>query len=308
MFTIKRIALFVFVIFAAASMQAQELRCNVQVNAQKIAGLDQRVFQRMQQQMNEFMNNRAWTQDAFGPDERIECALLIFLESNPAQDVFKATITVQSSRPVHNSSYNTPLINFRDMDFRFTYTENMPIDFNVLQYNTNLASVLAYYAYFFIAMDYESMSKGGGAKYFTFMENILNQIPANNPESEGWNAFDRNPVSGNRNRYNIITSLQNPRFSVFKEAMTMYHLNGLDLFYEKPKEARAGITAAMEKLLGVFSDNPNNALITIFMQTKGEELINIYSQAEQAEKIKIIPILKKLDPANAARYDKIIKG
>ena len=303
-----RVAFFTVTFFLSAIGFGQELRCNVQVNAQKISGLDQRVFQRMQQSINEFMNNRAWTQDPFAAEERIECSILILLESNPAQDVFKGSITAQSSRPIFNSAYNSPLINFRDLDFKFTYTENTPIDFNALQYNSNLASVLSYYAYLFIALDYESMSKGGGTKYFTIMENILNQIPANGPESEGWNAFDRNPVSGNKNRYNIVTSLQNPRFSVFKDAMTEYHLKGLDIMYEKPKEARAAITGAMEKLLSVFADNPNNPLITVFMQTKSEELINIFSQAEQGERVKIIPILRKLDPSNAVKYDRIIKG
>jgi hypothetical protein len=152
------------------------------------------------------------------------------------------------------------------------------------------------------------MGKGGGAKYFTIMESILNQIPANGPESKGWNAFDRNPVSGNRNRFNLITDLQNPRFSVFKDALTDYHLKGLDIMYEKPKEGRIAILGSLENLLKVFADNPNNPLITIFMQTKSEELINVFSQSEQAEKVKAVTVCKRLDPTNAMKYDRIIKG
>ena len=303
-----RIGLFIFSLFFSVFVRAQELRCVVQVNSQKISGLDQRVFQRMQQSITEFVNNRSWTQDAFAPDEKIECSLLILLESNPAQDVFKGSITVQSSRPVFNSSYNTPLVNFRDLDFKFTYTENTPIDYNAFQYTSNLSAVLSFYAYLFIALDYESMGKAGGTKYFATMESILNQIPANGPESEGWNSFDRNPVSGNKNRYNLITSIQNPKFSVFKDAMTDYHLKGLDIMYEKPKEGRTAILTAMENLLKVFEMNPNNPLITIFMQTKSEELINIFSQAEQSERVRAVNVFKKLDPTNALKYDKIIKG
>jgi hypothetical protein len=297
-----------FSLLSVFHLSAQELRCDIQVNAQKISGLDQRVFQRMQQSINDFMNNRAWTQDPFAANEKIECSLLILLESNPAQDVFEGSITVQSTRPVFSSGYNSPMINFRDLDFKFTYTENTPIDFNAFQYISNLSSVLSYYAYLFIALDYESMGKGGGAKYFTIMESILNQIPANGPESKGWNAFDRNPVSGNRNRFNLITDLQNPRFSVFKDALTDYHLKGLDIMYEKPKEGRIAILGALENLLKVFADNPNNPLITIFMQTKSEELINVFSQSEQAEKVKAVTVCKRLDPTNAMKYDRIIKG
>jgi hypothetical protein len=303
-----RFVILLFSFFSSLSIQAQELRCDIQVNAQKISGLDQRVFQRMQQSINDFMNNRAWTQDPFTANEKIECSLLILLESNPAQDVFEGSITVQSTRPVFNSTYNSPMVNFRDLDFKFTYTENTPIDFNAFQYISNLSSVLSYYAYLFIALDYESMGKGGGAKYFTIMESILNQIPANGPESKGWNAFDRNPVSGNRNRFNLITDLQNPRFSVFKDALTDYHLKGLDIMYEKPKEGRIAILGALENLLKVFADNPNNPLITIFMQTKSEELINVFSQSEQAEKVKAVTVCKRLDPTNAMKYDRIIKG
>jgi hypothetical protein len=283
---------------------AQELNCKVQVNAQKIAGLDQNVFKRLEQSINEFMNNQAFTQDVFTPQERIECGLTILFESNPSQDVFSATIIASSSRPVFNSTYNSPLINLQDRDFDFTYTENTPIIFNINQFTSNLSSVLAYYAYLFIALDYESMGKGNGAKYFQALETILNQVP---PGLNGWNR-DGGAVGGNRNRFNMINSFQNPRFDPFKEAYTNIHLNALDIMYDKPDKARQTIIASLESLVKAFRDFPNNVLITVFMQTKREEFINIFSASTQGEKVKVVGLLKQLDPPNAPMYDRIIKG
>jgi len=286
---------------------AQELKCNVQINSQKISGLDKRVFERLQQSVNEFMNNQAFTQDVFAPEERIECSLYIILESNPSQDVFKGSITAQSSRPVFNSSYNTPLLNVRDLDFTFTYTENTPIVFNINQYNSNLSSVLAYYAYLFIALDYESMGKNNGMKYFTILETILNQIPGD-AYSGGWTQLGGNAINGDKNRYFMVTSFQNTRYSVMKTTYTDMHLNGLDLMYDKPDKAKQTILNSLQELAKIFKDNPNNVLITVFMQTKSQEFINIFSDASQGDKVKAVMLLKQLDPPNALKYDKILKG
>lgn len=283
---------------------AQELNCKIQVNAQKIAGLDQNVFKRLEQGITEFMNSQAFTQDVFAPQERIECGLTILLESNPSQDVFNATIIASSSRPVFNSSYNTPLLNLQDKQFAFTYTENTPIIFNINQFNSNLSSVLAYYAYLFIALDYESMGKGNGAKYFQALETILNQVPVG---TLGWNR-DGGAVGGERNRFFMINSFQNPRFSGMKDAYTDIHLNGLDLMYDKPDKARQNIMSSLENLQKTFKDFPNNVLITVFMQTKREEFISLFSGAPQGEKVKATALLKQLDPPNAPMYDRIIRG
>lgn len=287
---------------------AQELNCNVQVIASKISGVDQSVFKRLQESISNFVNNRAWTTDNFAPTEKIDCSLYIILDGNPSQDYYTANVTVQASRPVFNSTYNSPLINFKDASFNFTYTQNTPLEFNLNQFSSNLTSILAYYSYFFLALDYESMGKGGGAIFVTNMNSILTQAPTTGTDAKGWSMFDANPVTGNRNRYQIVSSLQNARYDVFMNAYSEYHLEGMDKMYDKPIEARQTILGVLEKLSKVFKDNPNNVLITLFMQTKSDELINIFSGAEQAEKIKAITLLKQIDPSNAPKYDKIIKG
>lgn len=303
----KYIAVFI-ILLTFTSSDAQELKCQVQINAQKINGVDQRVFQSMQTAVNEFMNTRVWTQDVFSPEEKIDCNFFVNLETNPSQDVYTATITVQSSRPSYNSTYNSPVLNFKDADFVFTYTENTPLEFNVNQYNSNLTSVLGYYAYLIIALDYETMSKGGGAKYFTTVETITNLVPQNASDAKGWKPFDGGAISGNRNRYNIINSLQGGKYEGFKQALYEYHFKGMDNFYENPTAARQSVLNALDKLDKTFRDNPNNVLITLLMQAKSDELIGIFSGAEQGDKIKAVTVLKRIDPSNASKYDKIIRG
>jgi hypothetical protein len=223
-------------------------------------------------------------------------------------DIYSGSITIQSSRPIFNSSYTSPILNFRDQDFIFTYSPNTPLDFNVTQYNSNLTSVLAYYAYLIIGLDYETMSKGGGAKYLGMADQITNLIPSTAADAKGWKAFDASPVSGDRNRYYIINSLLGGKYEGFKQALYDYHYLGLDNFYDRPEAARANVLNALEKLDKAFKDNNSNVLIILFMQAKSDELVGIFSGAEQAEKLKAVTYLKHLDPVNGTKYDKILKG
>lgn len=308
---LRSLSLFVSLLLATAYVSAQELRCTVQINSQKVMGqpgVDAATFPALQNSITEFMNQRAWTQDAFSPDERIECALYITIDGIVSQDQYSGTITIQSSRPGYNSSYNSPLLNFRDLDFVFTYALNTPLDFNVNQYQNNLSSVLGYYAYLLIGMDYATMSKGGGDKYFAMAEQVTNQVPTTASDAKGWKAFDSNPLTQGKNRYNIISSLMGGKFEAYKQALYQYHIQGIDLFYDDPSTARANIADALDKIDKAFKDNANNVLIILFLQAKGDELVGIFAGADQSEKMKIVNLLKHLDPANGTKYDKILKS
>jgi hypothetical protein len=298
--------LFAFV--PTAYTAAQELHCTVDINTQKISGVDPSTFSALKNAITEFMNQRAWTQDAFAPEERIECAMYITLEGIVAQDQYTGTITIQSSRPGYNSTYNSPILNFRDLDFIFTYAANTPIDFNINQYQSNLTSVLGYYAYLMIGFDYTTMSKNGGDKYFTIAEQITNQVPSTAPDAKGWKPFDSNPLTQGKNRYNIISSLMGGKFEGYKQALYEYHFQGIDLFYDDPSTARANISDALEKIDKAFKDNANNILLILFLQAKGDEIVGIFAGAEQSEKTKVVNMLKRLDPANGPKYDKILKS
>jgi hypothetical protein len=282
---------------------AQELKCQLTVNAQKITGVDPSVFQTMQTALTEFMNAKSWTNDQFSPEERIECSMFINIESSSAQDVYNASITIQLSRPVFNSSYNSPLFNFIDKDCIITYAQNQPLDFNVNQYASNLTSILGFYAYTLIGLDYESLSKGGGAKYFAQAEQIMNNVPTNAPDSKGWKPFD-----SQRNRYWLINNLQASKYESFKQALYEYHYLGMDNFYDKPAVARLNVMNALDKLDKIARDNPNCMLLAIFFQAKSDEVVNVFSGADMSEKSKALTVLRRADPSNSTKYDKLVKN
>ncbi len=298
----KAIALIIGLL-AAGWSNAQELRCQITVNTQKVTGVDPSVFKTMETTLTEFMNNKSWTNDQFGIEEKIECQLNLNLEATDAQDVYKAKLTIQSSRPVFNSSYNSPMFNFIDNDCIITYAQNQPLDFNTTQYNSNLTSILGFYAYVLIGLDYESLTKGGGVKYFTLAEQIMNNVPTNAADSKGWKPFD-----GQRNRYWLINNLMASKYDLFKQALYEYSYAGMDNFYDKPALARQNIMSALDKLDRIAKDNPNTILLAIFFQAKSDELVNVFSGADMSEKAKALAVLRRCDPSNSTKYDKLVKN
>jgi hypothetical protein len=296
---------FFLLIGLSFSASAQELRCDIKVNAQRMTGVDPAVFTSMQTALNDFMNNKVWTTDQFSIEERIECSMFIQIEKAVEQDVYQAKVTIQSARPVYNSTYNSPMFNFVDNEWIITYAQNQPLEFNTTQYNSNLTSLLGFYAYVLIGLDYESMSKGGGTKYFTMAEQVMNNVPANNPDTKSWTPFFG---SANRNRYSLINSLMGSKYAGFKEAIYQYHFNGMDNFYDRPALARQNILNALDKLDKIARDNPNNILLSVFFQAKSDELVNVFSGADGTEKSKAMIVLKRVDPSNSTKYDKLIKS
>lgn len=290
-------------LFLSIAANAQELKCQVTVNAQKVQGVDPSVFTTLQNALNEFMNTRAWTTDVFSPEEKIECSVYIFIDGSTAQDVYNAKITVQSSRPVFNSSYSSPMFNFVDNDCIITYAQNQALDFGVQAYNSNITSIMGFYAYLLIGMDYESFGKGGGAKYFALAEQILNNVPTNAPDAKGWRPFD-----GQRNRYWLINNLQASKYELFKQVLWDYHYTGMDNFYEKPVLARQNVMNALDKLDRIAKDNPNGILLAVFFQAKSDELVGVFSGGDMTEKAKALAYLRRIDPANSTKYDKLVKN
>ncbi|HET6992454.1 MAG TPA: DUF4835 family protein, partial [Bacteroidia bacterium] len=143
---------------------AQELNCQVQVVSPQIQGTTQkRIFESLQKAIFEFMNNTKWTNDIFAPEERINCALLMNITENPSTDQYKATLQIISKRPVYKSGYeDCNLLNYSDPDIQFGYIEFQPLEFSISQHLNNLTSILAYYSYVILALDYDSYSMLGG--------------------------------------------------------------------------------------------------------------------------------------------------
>lgn len=291
-------------LFMAAG--AQELQARLTVVANRVSTkVDKKVFQTLQTALTTFLNNRKWTPDAYQAHEKIKCNFQINIDQELGQNVYKATLTVQAARPVYNSTYESPLLNFQDADIAFRYTEFQPIEFNEnrVQGNdplvANLTAILAYYVNIIIGLDYDSFSPRGGDPYFQKALAIVNNAPEGRDIS-GWKTFD-----GIRNRFRLIENLTDPRFALVHDALYSYYRSGLDLFYENEDEARTGIFNALNFLGTLNSENPNLMIMPVFFQGKSNELARIFSKAQPDVKGRARELLVRLDITNANVYKEL---
>ncbi len=296
--------LFLFLSIHVSSASAQELKCNVQVVSSQIQGTNRQIFQTLQNAIYEFMNTMVWTNHVYQPNERIECNILINLTEQISADEFRGSIQVQSNRPVYNSSYNTVLLNYRDNNFHIRYVEFEPLEFNPTTHISNLTSVLAYYAYIIIGMDYDTFSYNGGDEYFSIAENIVTNAQ-NAPES-GWKPFD---AKSNRNRYWLVTNILDADYEPLREFYYRYHRQGLDVMNKEVNQGREEITESLDLLQEVFREKPDPFMhyLQVVMDAKGDEIIKVYSEANPEEKSRAVTILSEIDPSNATKYQAINK-
>ncbi len=277
---------------------SQELNCQVQVVSQQIQGTEKRVFDVLETAIFEFMNNRKWTNDAFKIEERIDCSILINLTDRLAVDEFKGTIKIQSRRPIFKTSYNSVLLNYNDVDFQFKYLESQALDFNETTFTSNLTSVLAYYAYVIIGLDYDSYELNGGTTYLQKALAIVNN--AQSAGEKGWKAFD-----SNKNRYWYINNMMDASFISMRECTYNYHRKGLDVMVDNKEAGRAVIAESLQSLRAVHQIKPLSFSMQVFFNAKSEEVINIFSGAFTDEKAKIVSLLNEIDPTNSIKYTKI---
>lgn len=293
------------ILLASGAVKSQELYCNVQVSAQKIQGSNREIFQSMQRDIYEFMNSMVWTDNLFSFSERIECNLLINLDEQLSADEFRGTIQVQLSRPVFNTTYESTILNFIDNNFQFKYVEFQPLEFSPNSHTSNLVSVLAYYAYLFIGMDFDTYSQGGGTPYFQIAEKIVTN--AQNAPEQGWKPYDG---SRNRNRYWLVKNVLDNNYSGARQFMYLYHLRGLDLMESDMTLARSEIFESLRRLQELYRQRPDPFMyyLTIILDAKADEIVNIFSRAFPEEKNRVVQILTEIDPANETKYQKILSA
>jgi len=280
---------------------SQELDCNVRVNSRQVEGTDKRVFEALQKSIHEFMNNTSFTNYQYKVGERIECTMLFTINTWNRPDEFSGKLNIVLERPVFGTSYKTPLFNWVDKDIQFDYVEQQPIEFNENSYTSNLASLLGYYAYLMIGMDFDSFKKFGGTPFFEKANNIMNL--AQNSGRRGWKSFE-----SRKNRYWLIENYLNNSYAGVREASYLYHRQGLDKMQDNLEMGRSKITEALELLQKVNQQRPNLFILKLFVETKSDELINIYKEASSMQKNKAVNILKELDPANSSSYDQIMQN
>lgn len=280
---------------------SQDINCKVQVIIPQIQNADKQIYQEMEKAIFEFINNTKWTNDIIQINERIECNLIINIKEQIGVDEFKATAQIQSTRPVFNSSYNSTLLNYMDEDWQFKYILNQPLEFNENENRSNLTSLLAYYVYVMIGLDYDSFSLLGGTNYFQKARQIVNNAQASG--GKGWKAFD-----GTRNRFILIDNLLDNSFKPIRESYYAYHRLGMDIMSQNVENGREEIKGLLTNLQKVARAKPNSMLLNLFFSAKNEELIGLFSGALPNEKQAIIQILTEIDPGNSNKYQQISRN
>ncbi len=292
----------------AIAVNGQELQAKVSVLTQQIGTtVDKKIFTTLQSQLTNFLNSRKWTNDAFQPQEKIQCNFLLNITSALENNVYKATLTVQAARPVYKSAYQSVLFNYQDADVLFKYLEFQPIEFNENRVGgtdpltSNLTAIFAFYTNFILGLDYDSFSPKGGEDFFKKAQNIVNNSPEDR-QLTGWKAFD-----GTRNRYWLAENMMNNRYNIIHDIVYNYFRTGLDNLYEEDETARSSILEVLQQLQDFNQQNPNTMFSQIFVQGKSQEYIGIFKKATPPTRSEAIEVLARIDVPNAATYKTSLK-
>lgn len=283
--------------FAITFMQAQELNCIVKVNAEQVAVSNNQVFKTLEKSLTDFINKTNWTSQVYQQNEKINCSMFINVTSYDSQN-FTASIQVQSSRPVFNSTYSTPVFNYNDKDFNFSYTEFQNLNFNPATFDSNLVSVIAFYSYIIIGMDADTFSSKGGTSSFETAQEITSVAQAGG--YKGWAQGD-----GNQNRFHLINSLLSNTFSPFREAMFHYHMLGLDNMSKDIKLAKTEIKTAIKMFSKIHSVRPNAFLTRVFFDAKSDEIVSIFSGGPSVTIDDLVENLNRVSPTNSTKWVEI---
>lgn len=296
----KSLAVVAAVVLGCISANAQELRCTVEVNADKVEGTSKSVFETLQQSISDYFNENRFTTASFSPNERIECRFFLTVNEYDGSRI-KGDIQVQLSRPVYNSTYTTTLLNFRDTKVEFDYREGDPLVYNETTFDSNLTALLNYYALLFLAIDFDSFSPQGGQPFFDRAATIVQM--AQSSGEIGWRAFE-----DNKNRSAVLSSYTDANMSGVRKLLYEYHRKGLDEMVTSPDKGRANITENLKEIERVYKVAPMSVALSIFRDSKLDELVNIYSKAPDSERNAAYEILQPIFPTETERLDKIKKG
>ncbi|HEY4209684.1 MAG TPA: DUF4835 family protein [Puia sp.] len=286
-----------------SGVHAQELDAKVTVLATRVpSSVDHKIFQTLQGAIFNFLNNRKWSNESFQANEKISCNFLINISSAGDNNTYQANLTVQAGRPVFNSSYQSPLINYNDESFTFRYVEYQPLDFNENRvqgsepYAANLTAELAFYVDIILGLNFDSFTLRGGDPYFQKALNIVNNAP-DSRDISGWKPFD-----GVRNRYWLVENLTNSKYTLVHDAFYSYYRSGLDQMYDKEAEGRTAVLNTLNMLNTVNTENPNTMVMQFFFQGKSGEISKIFQKSPPDEKSRALELLTKLDVSNLPKY------
>ena len=276
---------------------SQELNCEVVVEARQTGNENLQIFKSLQSQLTEFINNTSWTRRQIRPNEKIDCTMLINITSYD-NDIFQGSLQIQSSRPIYNSSYNSPTYNYNDRNFSFRYQEFQNINFNENQFENNLVSVLAFHVYMILGIDADTFKLNSGTEFFDKAQKILDF--SQQKGFKGWGAND-----GLQSRYYLIDNILSPTFKEFRNIMYDYHIKGMDIMVNEPKAAKESVSKSLMMLNQMNRRRPNSYILRVFFDTKAEEILDIFSDGPTVPVTNLISILNKIAPNHSDKWRNI---
>jgi hypothetical protein len=276
---------------------SQELNCEVTVNHAPIGASNTQIFKSLERSLTEFVNNRTWTETSFKPNERINCSMFITINSMDGNN-FEATLQVQSSRTIFNSSYSSPIVNINDKDFNFSYIEFENLAYNQNSFDSNLMSVLAFYCYYIIGVDADTFEQNGGDKYYQMAQDIVNLAA---PTSiKGWLQTEKR-----QNRYYLINDALSSTFKPYRDALYSYHFEGLDMMEKDAKASKEVIINALTSMKEMNNSRPNAYVVRTFFDAKSDEIVSVFSGGPATPTSDLVDFLGKISPSNTNKWSKI---
>lgn len=291
---------------AARPSQAQELNCTVEVSqAPSVVITDQTILPQIQKDITAFLNTRPWTRQTYRPEERIKVRMFVSITEVPQNGTYRAIMRLIATRPIYGTSYETNLLNINDRSFNFIYTPPQTLDYSPSNFVNNLSSLLAFYAYMVIGTDQDTFARLGGTTYYDQARNILQYSASQTQTNEGDDGWSEN---GSRNRYWLLNNLTDPQLEAFRTGLYAYYRQGMDIFIEKPDEARASILAALTGIQKANVVRPSTLFVRAFFDAKADEITNIFrTSTDQRQKQQLLTLLTDADPGNLAKYQSITR-
>jgi hypothetical protein len=289
--------LVVLLLFFFQTHYSQELNATVNFNTSQVAATNQQIFVTLKKSLTDFINNNKWSNLKFKPNEKIDCSFFFTINSITG-DEFSTSLQVQASRPVFNSTYATSILNINDKEVDFRYTEFQNLNFDINSFDSNLISVVAFYANMIIGIDEDTFALNGGTTSLQNAQNIVNV--AQQSQTIGWS-----PTKGNQNRYYLVNDMLAPAFAPFRKAMFQYHFSALDLMSDNTDDAKENIKTALKTLQEINDYRPNAYLTRVFFDSKADEIISIFNGGPKTDITEVVETLNRLSPLNSSKWSQI---
>lgn len=289
------IAFFCFAIFSSAT--AQELNCTVTINSEQVGQTNQQVFKTLERALNDFMNKTKWTNRIYKEQERVNSRMFITITEYSSSS-FKANIQIQSSRPVFNTSYETPIFNYKDNQFNFNYIEFQPLVYNQNTFDSNLVGVMSYYAYIILGLDADSFALEGGTEYFKKAQGIVTQ--AQGSSAAGWSQS-----SSERTRFELVDNILSNAYREYRVAMYNYHRKGMDVLADNNSTGKQVISGTLRLLSTIAKRRTNAFVLQTFFDAKSDEIVSIFSDGPKMDVVKLKEVLNTAAPFYSSTWNKI---